>query len=176
MSDYIKRTDVQNALKRVNYVFEATERGVFNALARVPAADVAPVVRLGKDRLTKLGVNGIYGLVKVKDNEQEVDSPHRNTLAAILECFQRLAEYENAEFGDFKIDNRQYISVDDAMPNSGEVVEIAKIETWIAEYDPEHNWASPWALIENGAKTGWMRRFEGVTHWRGPVAAEGGKE
>jgi len=44
MSDYIKRTDVQNALKRVNYVFEATERGVFNALARVHAADVAPVV------------------------------------------------------------------------------------------------------------------------------------
>ena len=64
-----------------------------------PAADVVPVVRCGKDRLTKLGANGVYGLVKVKDNEQEVDSPYQNTLAAIVECFQRLAEYENAEFG-----------------------------------------------------------------------------
>ena len=72
---------------------------IADAIDDVPAADVAPVVRCRKDRLTKLGANGIYGLVKVKDNEQEVDSPYKNTLAAIVECFQRLAEYENAEFG-----------------------------------------------------------------------------
>ena len=72
---------------------------VADAIDDVPAADVVEVVRCGKDRLTKLGANGVYGLVKVKDNEQEVDSPYRDTLSAIVECFQRLAEYENAEFG-----------------------------------------------------------------------------
>lgn len=75
------------------------EREIIDCVRYADAADVAPVVRLGKDRLTKLSANGIYGLAKVKDNEQEVDSPYRNTLAAIVECFQRLAEYENAEFG-----------------------------------------------------------------------------
>ena len=103
MSDYISR----EALLAKQYEAEghcglSTKVVDVRDIEDEPAADVAPVVRLGKDRLTKLGVNGIYGLVKVKDNEQEVDSPHRNTLAAILECFQRLAEYENAEFGALK--------------------------------------------------------------------------
>ena len=100
-NDYISR---EAALKNA---FEMTElrSGTLmkvvdvDDLESIPAADVVPVVRCGKDRLTKLGANGIYGLVKVKDNEQEVDSPYKNTLAAIVECFQRLAEYENAEFG-----------------------------------------------------------------------------
>lgn len=75
--------------------------GAVRALTdNVPAADVEPIVRCGKDRLTKLGRNGVYCLAKVKDNEQEVDSPYRDTLAAIVECLQRLAEYENAEFGE----------------------------------------------------------------------------
>ena len=110
MSDYISREAAVNELRSraiacLNTEY-ASDHDVLMTAAMLmdsaPAADVAPVVRLGKDRLTKLGVNGIYGLVKVKDNEQEVDSPHRNTLAAILECFQRLAEYENAEFGALK--------------------------------------------------------------------------
>lgn len=49
------------------------------------------------DRLTKLYKAGRYGLVKVKDNEQEVDSPYPNTLKAILECFQQLGAYEDTE-------------------------------------------------------------------------------
>ena len=47
------------------------------------------------DRLTKLFKAGRYGLVKVKDNEQEVDSPYPNTLRAILESFQQLGAYED---------------------------------------------------------------------------------
>lgn len=47
------------------------------------------------DRLTILSKNGIYGLAKVKENEQEVESPYKNTLEAIIESWQRLAEYEN---------------------------------------------------------------------------------
>jgi len=39
--------------------------------------------------------NGLAYLVGVKPNEQEVDSPHPNTLRCILDCFQRLAEYED---------------------------------------------------------------------------------
>jgi hypothetical protein len=47
------------------------------------------------DRLTKLYKSGCYGLVKVKDDEQEVDSPYPNTLRAILESFKQLGEYED---------------------------------------------------------------------------------
>ena len=47
------------------------------------------------NRLTKLYKAGRYGLVNVKDNEQEVDSPYPNTLRAILESFQRLGAYED---------------------------------------------------------------------------------
>ena len=47
------------------------------------------------DRLTKEFKPGWFGLVKVKENEQEVDSPYPNTLRAILESFKRLGEYED---------------------------------------------------------------------------------
>lgn len=50
------------------------------------------------NRLTKLYKAGRYGLMKVKDNEQEVDSPYPNTLRAILECFQQLGAYEDTGF------------------------------------------------------------------------------
>lgn len=46
-------------------------------------------------RLTVLGVNGAYGLAKVKPDEQESESRHPNTLRAIFESWQRLAQYEN---------------------------------------------------------------------------------
>jgi len=39
--------------------------------------------------------NGLAYLVGVKPNEQVVESPHSNTLRCILDCFQRLAEYED---------------------------------------------------------------------------------
>lgn len=47
------------------------------------------------DRLTRLYKAGRYSLAKVKDSEQEVDSPYPNTLRAILESFQRLGAYED---------------------------------------------------------------------------------
>ena len=46
-------------------------------------------------RLTKLYGRNAYGLVNVRDDEQEVDSPHPNTLKAILQSFARLGEYED---------------------------------------------------------------------------------
>lgn len=46
------------------------------------------------DRLTK-NFNGAFGLVKVKDNEQEIESPYRNTLQACFESWQRLGQYED---------------------------------------------------------------------------------
>lgn len=49
------------------------------------------------ERLTAIAPNGMAYLVKVKPNEQEVESPYPNTLKAIMESFQRLAEYEIAE-------------------------------------------------------------------------------
>lgn len=65
------------------------------------------------ERLTK-NFNGAFGLVKVKDNEQEIESPYRNTLQACFESWQRLGQYEDtgltpdeiavlrAELGAFK--------------------------------------------------------------------------
>jgi hypothetical protein len=47
------------------------------------------------ERLTARNKNNIAYLVKVKPNEQEVESSYPNTLNAILECFERLAEYED---------------------------------------------------------------------------------
>ena len=48
-------------------------------------------------RLTARTENGNAYLVNVKPDEQEVDSPHKNTLQCILDCFERLAQYEDAE-------------------------------------------------------------------------------
>jgi hypothetical protein len=39
--------------------------------------------------------NNMAYLVKVKRDEQDVESPYPNTLKAIIECFQKLAEYED---------------------------------------------------------------------------------
>ena len=47
------------------------------------------------ERLTARNKDGIAYLVNVKPDEQEVDSPHKNTLKCILDCFERLAQYED---------------------------------------------------------------------------------
>ena len=46
-------------------------------------------------RLTARTENGCAYLVNVKPDEQEVDSPYKNTLQCILDCFERLAAYED---------------------------------------------------------------------------------
>ena len=46
------------------------------------------------NRLTKKFPGG-YGLVKVKDNEQDIESPYPNTLRACFESWQRLGAYED---------------------------------------------------------------------------------
>ena len=46
------------------------------------------------DRLTKKFPGG-YGLVKVKDNEQDIESPYPNTLRACFESWQMLGAYED---------------------------------------------------------------------------------
>jgi hypothetical protein len=48
------------------------------------------------DRLTaRRNDNGLAYLVGVKPDEQEVESPYPNTLRCILDCFERLATYED---------------------------------------------------------------------------------
>ena len=47
------------------------------------------------ERLTARNKDGLAYLVNVKPDEQEVDSPHKNTLQCILDCFERLAQYED---------------------------------------------------------------------------------
>ena len=67
--------------------------------------------------------NGLAYLVGVKPNEQEVDSPHPNTLRCILDCFERLdqllseIEKHNYKWGIFcddvsKIDGTHGYSLD----------------------------------------------------------------
>ena len=46
------------------------------------------------ERLTARNKDGFAYLVNVKPDEQEVNSPHKNTLKCILDCFERLAQYE----------------------------------------------------------------------------------
>lgn len=46
------------------------------------------------ERLTARNKDGIAYLVNVKPDEQEVNSPYKNTLKCILDCFERLAQYE----------------------------------------------------------------------------------
>ena len=46
------------------------------------------------ERLTDRTEKGHAYLVNVKPDEQEVDSPYKNTLQCILDCFERLAAYE----------------------------------------------------------------------------------
>lgn len=47
------------------------------------------------ERLTAKASNGMAYLVKVRPDEQDVDSPYPDTLRCILESFKRLAEYED---------------------------------------------------------------------------------
>jgi len=48
------------------------------------------------ERLTaRSSKNNMAYLIKVKPNEQDVESPYPNTLKAIMECFQQLADFEN---------------------------------------------------------------------------------
>jgi hypothetical protein len=47
--------------------------------------------------------NNMAYLVKVKPDEQEVESPYPNTLEAIIESFKRLAEYEDTGFNPEEI-------------------------------------------------------------------------
>lgn len=50
------------------------------------------------ERLTaRSAKNGLAYLVKVKSDEQEIDSKYPNTLRCILEAFNRLAELEEAD-------------------------------------------------------------------------------
>ena len=57
------------------------------------------------DRLTARTENGNAYLVNVKPDEQEVDSPHKNTLQCILDCFERLALYEDTGLEPEEIDH-----------------------------------------------------------------------
>ena len=49
------------------------------------------------ERLTARNKDGLAYLVNVKPDEQEVDSPYKNTLKCILDCFERLAQYEEED-------------------------------------------------------------------------------
>jgi hypothetical protein len=47
------------------------------------------------ERLTARTEKGLAYLVNVKPDEQVVESPYKNTLQCILDCFDRLAAYED---------------------------------------------------------------------------------
>lgn len=46
-------------------------------------------------RLTARNKNNLAYLVNVKSNEQDIESPYPNTLKCLMECFERLAFYED---------------------------------------------------------------------------------
>lgn len=57
------------------------------------------------DRLTARIENGLAYLVKVKDDEQVVESPFKNTLRCILDSFERLAQYEDSGLSPDEVKN-----------------------------------------------------------------------
>ena len=61
------------------------------------------------ERLTARASNGMAYLIKVKPNEQEVDSPYPDTLNCILEAFNRLAEHEEQQNHDYVRIIRNYL-------------------------------------------------------------------
>jgi septal ring factor EnvC (AmiA/AmiB activator) len=75
------------------------------------------------NRLTARNSKGLAYLVKVKPNEQAVDSAYPNTLRCILECFKQLAAYEDTGLEPAEI--RQMQS------------EIARLNTLLAEQQKE---------------------------------------
>jgi len=91
------------------------------------------------ERLTDRTEKGHAYLVNVKPDEQEVDSPYKNTLQCILDCFERLAAYEDtgltpeqcAEYAQAEADGRLVVlpcKVGDKIYNSdGEELTVERI-------------------------------------------------
>ena len=65
------------------------------------------------ERLTARNKDGIAYLVNVKPDEQEVDSPHKNTLKCILDCFERLAQYEDEAIARQAVTDETYRQSDE---------------------------------------------------------------
>ncbi|MDD3029855.1 MAG: hypothetical protein PHS57_06220 [Alphaproteobacteria bacterium] len=93
----------EEALEKATEVMEAegnfngTDTGFVMSRAICCTGETWPSPRRKKklmDRLTKKYAGG-YGLVKVRDNEQDLESPYPNTLRACFESWQRLAAYED---------------------------------------------------------------------------------
>ena len=80
---------------------------------------------LGFERLTARNKNGLAYLVNVKPNEQEVDSPHKNTLKCILDCFERLAQYEDEAIA------RQSVKSEEVQRAIGDLLDMK--EHWCAD-------------------------------------------
>ena len=60
-------------------------------------------------RLSARTTNGHAYLVGVKPNEQEVNSPYRNTLQCIVDCFERLATLEDILYAE---DGTEIVTLD----------------------------------------------------------------
>ena len=60
-------------------------------------------------RLTARAQNGLAYLVGVRQDEQEVNSPYKNTLQCILDCFQHLAAIEDVLYAK---DGTELITLD----------------------------------------------------------------
>ena len=83
------------------------------------------------ERLTARNKNGLAYLVNVKPNEQEVDSPHKNTLKCILDCFERLAQYEEEAIARQSVTSEEVQRVIDWLA-TGDFEIIAGDEEYIA--------------------------------------------
>ena len=71
------------------------------------------------ERLTARNKNGLAYLVNVKPNEQEVDSPHKNTLKCILDCFERLAQYEEEAIARQSVKSEEVQEAIEWLTNTG---------------------------------------------------------
>lgn len=81
------------------------------------------------DRLTGRSPHGQAYLVNVKEHEQAVDGPY-NTLKCIMECLNRLAEYEDTGYTPEQIKNMGESL--QTIANIGKMVEVKGYGTVIS--------------------------------------------
>lgn len=139
------------------------------------------------ERLTARNKKGLAYLKKVKPDEQEVNSAYPNTLKAILEGMQRLADYEDAGLTPEEIthmtaeynktlscetcplDSMRWISVEDRLPEHRKSVLVYCPEfdnIYCADYrskeDDIFSLIGKWFYFEQGVGN---IILEEVTHW-----------
>ena len=143
---------------------------------------------MGYKRLTNRSPkNGMAYLVNVKPDEQEVDSPYKNTLRCIMDSFNRLAAYEDSglspeevqEFAKAKAEGRLIVPPckvgDKVYSQAGDPFTVCSININATSRRPKiliRYWASPQNALSELDDLDFWEDDIGKTVFLTPEAAE----